>query len=128
MSIKKLAGNVRKGTHLTGSADASEFLTQKVRALLGKSYPSFFNTPLGKIIEPIIVPALVAELARYLKGRVNGAGTLEKIADHAVVSLSGNVVKSIIATYVPGLLSLFDVGTLADLALNDDDEYDDEDE
>ena len=120
--FKNLTEKMREGVKLQGAEDVAEFLTHSVRDALGEKYPAFFQTDFGKAIEPLVVPALVSELAKMLQNKVAGTEKIAAIADKAIVSISGDVVKRLVTTYAPGLLSLFSIGALADIALEDDDD------
>ena len=73
--FKNLTEKMREGVKLQGAEDVAEFLTHSVRDALGEKYPAFFQTDFGKAIEPLVVPALVSELAKMLQNKVAGTWT-----------------------------------------------------
>lgn len=58
-----VSDNLKHGAKIAGSEQARQILISAIRKALGKSYPDFFNTEIGRLAEELLVPSVVHFLA-----------------------------------------------------------------
>ncbi len=55
--------NLKHGAKIAGSEEACKILVSVIRKSIGDSYPEFFNTEIGRLVEPLVMASIVHYLA-----------------------------------------------------------------
>jgi hypothetical protein len=98
LKTEALQESVKAGLKVGSAKKATKTLIAAVKKGLGKNYPKFFSTPLGKRLEPFVIPVLVSVLAETYGGE-----KFEKVANFASYAVEGFV-----ADEAESILSLLD--------------------
>ena len=130
--MSKAQDHVKRGLKVHGSEKAARKIVELVKTKLGKNYPNFFDTDLGKAIEAPLVCTLVHEAASRFD--LPGGDKIGLLAGYALEGCSGDLA-IIVSKYLGpmvgdlgGLALVFADGfeTVVEADNNDDDDDDDE--
>jgi len=121
--MSNVQDHVKRGLVIHSSEQAARKVVALVKKHLGKKYPAFFSTDLGKSIEAPLVCTLIHEAASRFA--LPGGDNIKQLAGYALEGCSSDLAQ--IATKYLGPL-VGDLGGLALLALPADDADDDDDD
>lgn len=109
-TLKSIADLLVEGVRIHSSAEASNRIVGIIKKQLGESYPKFFETDLGKALEPMLLPALVYFGTSYFTGN-EMAKKVRNISSYALMGSAGSL-----GDYATKLLPVFnEIAALAPL-------------
>jgi hypothetical protein len=106
----RLFGAVKEGLGISGSQAIADRITQSVRARLGDSYPTFFKTPIGKLLEPVLVPAGVMFVADLFPTKIPRADLIKVVCEKAVTGMVKDHGDTIVSALMPMLNDIGKIG------------------
>lgn len=87
LNLSRITDAAKNGVQTASSMEAAEVLVALAKKTLGKSYPKFFNSGVGKTIEPVIIPMFIIV---YVDSFVTKKTALhEKLAFYSALALEG---------------------------------------
>lgn len=109
-TLKSIADLLVEGVRIHSSAEASNRIVGIIKKQLGESYPKFFETDIGKALEPMLLPALVYFGTSYFTGN-EMAKKVRNISSYALMGSAGSL-----GDYATKLMPVFnEIAALAPL-------------
>ena len=99
-TLQAVSTNLKHGAKIAGSEEACKILVGIIRKTLGDSYPDFFNTDLGKMMEPLAVATVIHYLSTEY-GFIPKAETVAKVAEFCMQGTGREVMASFLKQLEP---------------------------
>jgi hypothetical protein len=104
--------SMKAGAKLAAASTANKKLTALVKKWLGKSYPAFFKSGMGKQLEPVLVPMLVHLLAGHFE-TLPHREKVAAVAELAMTAAAKDGLEPLLASLTPMLEDIAAISTEA---------------
>lgn len=110
-TFQAVTDNLKHGAKIAGSEEACHLLIGIVRRALGKSYPGYFDTELGRMLEPLVVATAVHYLSTQY-GFIPNSNTVAKVAEYCMQGTGREVAASLLKQLEPAFEAITKINIL----------------